>query len=182
MFRSIALLVRVSGRLLALLVLSATLAACGASWRNRKKSDDHSLAKKITIHVVMSPTVANNDSGLAAAVVDALSTDLLKRGYEAPIEVAEPGQKPPVPRIELQMVESTAGSPEMRGAGQFAGVPGTEIAGASSITVDCYVVAANGKTTFQGRVSGVTLGNTTGYDAVEAGESVGLSIASAVAE
>jgi hypothetical protein len=109
-----------------------------------------------------------------------------------PIEVAKPGDKPPVPRIELQMVESSGGNTAMRGAGQFAGavpVPGsgavgigTGIAGASSIVVDCYVVAANGKVTFQGRVSGATLGNTTGYDAVEAGERVGSSIASTIAD
>jgi hypothetical protein len=158
------------------------LAACGAGWRNQVKSDEHALPKKITIYVAMSPAVANSESGLAAAVVDALSTDLIKRGYEAPIEIAAPGEKPPVPRIELRMVASSAGSPEMRGAGQFFGVPGMETAGASSITVDCYVVAANGKTTFKGRVNGSTYGNTTGCDAVLAGEQVGLSIASAVAE
>ena len=167
---------------IALAVLAVVLAACGAGWSGKVKSDDHELPKKITIYVAMSPAVANNDSGLAAAVVDALSTDLIKRGYEAPIEVAAPGDKPPVPRLELQIVESEGGNTEMRGAGQFLGVPGTEIAGASSISVDCYVVAANGKTTFKGRVNGGTFGNTTGYDAVVAGEQVGLSIASAVAE
>jgi hypothetical protein len=181
-FRHIAPLTRVSSRLLALALLSVGLSVCGAGWRNKLKSADHSLPKKITIYVAMSPAVANSDSGLAAAVVDALATDLIKRGYDAPIEVAKAGEKPPVPRIELQMVESTAGSTEMRGAGQLAGVPGMEVAGASSIVVDCYVVAANGKVTFQGRASGLTMGNTTGYDAVEAGERVGLSIASEVSE
>jgi hypothetical protein len=130
----------------------------------------------------MSRAVANSDSGLAAAVIDALSTDLIRRGYTVPIEVWKPGDVPPVPRLELQIVESSGGDTVMRGAGQLAGVPGTEIAGAGSISVDCYVVAANGKVTFQGRVSALTLGNTTGYDAVEAGERVGLSIASAVAD
>jgi hypothetical protein len=167
------------------------LGACSAGWRVREKADAHQLPKHVTIYVVMSDQVAATDSGLAAAVVDALATELMKRGHEAPIEVAKLGEKVPVPRIELQIVGSQGGNAEMRGAGQFGGVlgapgaavgAGAGVAGASSITVDCYVVQANGNVTFRGRIGGASLGNTTGYDAVEAGEAVGLKIASSIAD
>jgi hypothetical protein len=59
---------------------------------------------------------------------------------------------------------------------------GATVASASGVTVDCYVVSESGEVTFKGRVAGSTLGNTTGYDAIEAGERVGLSIASEVSD
>lgn len=174
-----------------LLVFGTALAGCGAPWHVRDRSSDHRVPKRVTLYVAMSPAVAESDSGLAAAVVDALATELHRRGYEVSTEVAQPGEKPPVPRVELQIVDSKGGNTTMRGAGQFAGVfglpgaavgAGTGIAGASSITVDCYVVADRGNTTFRGRLSAMSIGNTTGYDAVEAGERVGLKIASEIVE
>jgi hypothetical protein len=66
-----------AGWLLALAVLSLAVAACGAGWRGKVKSEHHKLPRKITLYVAMSPAVAEGDSGLAAAVVDALSTDLI---------------------------------------------------------------------------------------------------------
>ncbi|HEX6277359.1 MAG TPA: hypothetical protein VFZ53_30160 [Polyangiaceae bacterium] len=184
---------RFVGRLLAgvSLALWTTLAGCGAAWLVEEKTEHHALPRRVTLYVAMSPAVAEADSGLAAAVVDALSSRLTQRGYEVPIVVARLDEKPPVPRLELQIVDSAGGDTVMRGAGQFGGVfglpasaagVGTGIAGASHITVDCYVVSAAGVTTFRGRVSASTFGNTTGHDAIEAGETVGLSIARTVAE
>jgi len=173
------------------LALGTALSGCGAAWLVEEKAEHHELPRRVTLYVAMSPAVVEADSGLAAAVVDALSTRLTQRGYEVPIAVARLGEKPPVPRLELQIVDSAGGDTVMRGAGQFGGilgVPGSAagvgagIAGASYITVDCYVVSAAGVTTFRGRVSASTFGNTTGHDAIEAGETVGLSIARTVAD
>jgi hypothetical protein len=178
-------------RVVVVMAVCAVVSGCGAAWLVEEKADNHRLPKRVTLYVAMSPAVAEADSGLAAAVVDALSMRLTQHGYEVPIVVARLGEPAPVPRIELQIVESSGGDTVMRGAGQFGGLlgapggavgAGAGIAGASQITVDCYVVSAAGATTFRGRVSAATFGNTTGYDAIEAGETVGLSIARTVAD
>ena len=80
-------------------LLCVVFCAWCAGWRVRKKVDAHQLPKHVTIYVVMNDQVAATDSGLAAAVVDALATDLMKRDHEASIEVAKLGEKVPSTRV-----------------------------------------------------------------------------------
>lgn len=146
------------------------------------------LPKKIPLYVAISPAVENaDDGGLIAALVESLERDLREDGYEVALLVARPDEKPPVPRIELQVLEASGGNRQLRGAGNLSGVfvpvvgLATTLGGAGKVVVDCYVVQGEPpKVTYSARFSAGTIGeSTTGYSTSGA-ESTGSRIASAI--
>jgi hypothetical protein len=146
------------------------------------------LPKKIPLYVAISRAVENaDDGGMIAALVESLESDLREDGYEVAILVARADESPPVPRIELQVLEADGGNQKLRGAGNLGGVfvpvvgLATSLAGAGRVVVDCYVVQGNPpQVTFSRRFAAGTFGeSTTGYSTSGA-ESTGSRIASAI--
>jgi hypothetical protein len=146
------------------------------------------LPKKIPLYVAISPAVENtDDGGLIAALVESLEADLREDGYEVAILVAGADEKPPVPRIELQVLSADGGNQKLRGAGNLGGVfvpvvgLATTFGAAGRVVVDCYVVQGEpAKVTYSARFAAGTIGESaTGYSTSGA-ESTGRRIASAI--
>ena len=159
------------------LVLGALGCSSLVAWRNSSRLPGHRLPQKIAIYVAISPNVsAADDGGNVAALVDALEARLRESGREVSVVPARPNEVPPAPRIELQVLGTDRGNPEMRGAGQLFGVwAASSDEDFSKIVVDVYAVPANGPPTFSGRVTGVTFGS---YGSnVDGADSAGASIA-----
>lgn len=164
--------------------------ACNSlvTWRNIAQSPQYQLPQAITIYVAVSPTVsAGDDGGNVLALVDGLESGLRGSGREVSVLAARADEKPPLPRIELQVQSSDGGDPTMRGAGELVGFFGlagavaqsaTSVAGSSKVVVDVYVVPASGTTTFSARVAGMTFGNASDSGNVAGAQSAGNSIAS----
>jgi hypothetical protein len=141
------------------------------------------LPTEVTLYVAVSDAVADADTGVVLALVDALETDLREEGYQVTVLAARPDERPPRPRLEVQVVASDGGDETLRGAGQFGGLFGLTgsavgiaamVSGASDIEVEYYVVSANGgKPTVQGQLSAGSIGD----DAADAGKSAGHAIA-----
>lgn len=136
------------------------------------------------MYVAVSDRVAKTDSGNVAAMVDALETDLREHGRLVTIEAARLDEKPPVPRLELQVWDSDSGDAGMRGAGHLTGLltpVGTAlvVGGGGSMLVHAYVVNANGAR-YLGRFSSGSFGAVTEVE-VAAGERTGHAIASKLA-
>jgi hypothetical protein len=116
-----------------------------------------------------------------------LDDELRERGFHPTIVVARHDEKPPLPRIEVQVLSADWGNRGMRGAGNLAAMavpPATvvAIAGGGSMLVDCYVVQADSQVTYSGRFKAGTFGSDgAGYDTVHA-EHAGRSIAVSVAD
>jgi hypothetical protein len=165
-------------------LLAGLLSACARPWARTKPS--HPLPQQISIYVAISDEVAaSNDGGSIAALVEALDDDLRERGYQPVIIAAHPAEKPPLPRIELQVLSADWGSRGMRGAGNLAGMAAAPagvvaVAASGSLVVDCYVVQADSSVTFNRRYQASTLfTDHDGYDTAGA-ERTGRSIAMAV--
>ncbi len=167
-----------------LLALPLLFACASRPWPRTTPS--HPLPRQISIYVAITDDVAaSNDGGSIAALVEALDDHLRERGYQPVIVGARADEKPPLPRIELQVLSADWGSRGMRGAGNLAGTVAAPagviaIAATGSLVVDCYVVQADSKVTFRQRYQASTLFTShNGYDTAGA-ERTGRSIALAV--
>jgi hypothetical protein len=107
------------GRLV-LLVLSFVV-ACGPPRPAKTPLVPHA----VTVYVAVSDAAAKTDSGNVAAMVDAIEAKLTKEGYLVTIVAARSDERPPVPRLELQVLSSDSGSATARGAGDLTGFFGT---------------------------------------------------------
>ncbi len=124
---------------------------------------------------------------MIAALVESLEADLREDGHEVAILVARADEAPPVPRIELQVIQADGGNQKLRGAGNLGGVLipvvglAASLGAAGGIVVDCYVVQGPpAQVTFSRRFAAGTFGeSTTGYSTSGA-ESTGSRIASAI--
>lgn len=173
-------------RLAALLAVMGSV-GCATYWAKKEQADDYSLPRKVTLYVVMSDEVADGDSGLAAAVVETLEADLKEDGYAVELVVARKGEAPPVPRIELQILDSRSGSAGARNTANvlWGTLPGgvASIAAADSIAIDCRVVLDRAsKPVFSGRIKNQILAGSTGQDGVAMGRKVGEEIADTLAD
>lgn len=158
------------------LVLPSALAACGP----RKPAVVAMFPGEVTLYVAVSNQVAKNDHGNVAAMVDAIDSDLHDDGRVTTIVGARLDEKPPVPRIELQVMSSSGANLEVRGAGNLGlllGPVGTAFAGGmGDILVDAYAVQVDGRSAYLGRYSANSFG-ALGDETVAAGERVGHRIA-----
>jgi hypothetical protein len=143
----------VGGRRALLLGAASCLFGCGL----RK---DSVLAREfpheVTLYVAISDKVAKNDSGNVAAMIDVLEQELRAEGRLVTVIAAHDDEKPPLPRIELQVRESDGGDARMRGAGHLMNSPvGTALvaAGGGAMLVDAFVVTAAGQGRHLGRFS-----------------------------
>jgi hypothetical protein len=101
------------------------------------------FGRQVTIYVAITPEVEKNDTGNVAAMVDALEADLREAGYEVSIVAARADEKPPVPRVEIQVMGSDSGDARARGAGNLMGglIGATMVlANLGSMLVDTYWV------------------------------------------
>ncbi len=164
----------------ALALLSALgLPSCGVGANSVLARD---FPREVTVYVAVSERVAKTDSGNVAAMVDALEADLRENGRFVNIVGARPGEKPPVPRVELQVWDSDSGDAGLRGAGQMMMSPvGTALVagGSGSMVVHAYVVNAKGAS-YLGRFSHGSFGAVTEVE-IAAGERTGHAIASKLA-
>ncbi len=136
--------------------------------------------REVTIYVAITPEVAESDTGNVAAMVDALEADLREAGYAVTIVGARSDEKPPVPRVEIQVMSSDSGNAKARGAGQLlGGAVGTAIAIANggSMLVDTYwVPGGTAPARYLSRYGGSSFGSSSEAE-VAAGNRVGHSIA-----
>jgi hypothetical protein len=136
--------------------------------------------REVTIYVAITPAVAKSDTGNVAAMVDAVEAQLREAGYMPTIVAARADEKPPVPRVEIQVMTSDSGDAQMRGAGNLmGGVVGATIAIANggSMLVDAYwVPGGTAPARYLRRYRGSSFGAVS-EEAVAAGDSVGHSIA-----
>ncbi|HET9953657.1 MAG TPA: hypothetical protein VFQ61_04100 [Polyangiaceae bacterium] len=166
---------------------------CGTWWSETHRTPNYKLPQRLTIYLAVNERVARtDDGGIIAAMVEALEDDLREEGYAVQVLGARLGEKPPVPRIELQVTDTTPENGKLRGAGELVGIVGGSVVtagglagggmvvGASGrVVVECYVVTGpNHHATFAGRLAAHSWGTTTGRDSVSAGERAGHEIAS----
>ena len=141
--------------------------------------------REVTVYVAVSDRVAKTDSGNVAAMVDALEADLREDGRVVTIVAARLDERPPVPRVELQVRDSDSGDAELRGAGKISGllmpITGAALVGAGtgSMQVDAYVVTSANRSRLLGRYSGSSFAALSD-ESVAAGDRVGHSIASSL--
>ena len=114
------------------------------------------LGREVTVYVAVTNAVAKNDTGNVAAMVDAIESDRREEGRSVTIVAARPDERPPGPRLEVQVLDSDSGDATRRGAGDLAGFfsGGSMLAGVGStairssgsgkIVVDAYVVRGPG--------------------------------------
>jgi hypothetical protein len=158
---------------------------CGGVGRGSALAVD--FPREVTVYVAVSQRVAKNDTGNVAAMVDALEADLRADGRFVTIIAARLDEAPPVPRVEIQVRDSSAGNAELRGAGQLSGLlmPLTGVAlvgaGNGSMEVDAYVVTRDNRSRLLGRYSSSGFGAIS-EESVAAGDRVGHSVASALEE
>jgi hypothetical protein len=135
----------------------------------------------VTVYVAVSARAAQQDTGNVAAMVDTLESDLREVGRSVAIVAARLDERPPLPRIEVQVRSSASGDAQLRGAGQLSQlmspVTGAALygAGTGSMTADVYVVRRANEPTYLGRFSSSSFGAMSDT-AVAAGERVGHQI------
>jgi hypothetical protein len=162
----------------------AALAVVGCT--PRKPPLVAAFRNEVTIYVAVSNQVAKTDSGNVAAMVDTIESELREEGRSVSIVAARLDERPPVPRVELQVASSDSGDAQLRGAGQLSQllgpVTGVALLGAGSghMRVDAYLVPADGgKARFVGRYESSSFGAISDQETA-AGERVGDSIAHAL--
>lgn len=173
-----------TGRRGALLAVITTVVGCGPQ---RPSAIAQAFPKKeVTIYVAVSARVADSDTGNVSAMVDALEEDLREDGYFVNIEGARLDERPPRPRLEIQVRASDSGDAELRGAGQLTSllVPVAGIAfigaGVGRMEVDAYVVDAKGASQYVGHFRGSSSSSSIDPTAsIHGGLSVGHAIAGA---
>jgi hypothetical protein len=141
---------------------------------------------EVVIYVAVSDQVAKSDTGNVAAMVDTIESELREEGRVVSIVAARLDERPPLPRVEIQVASSDSGDAQLRGAGDLSGllmpVTGVALVGAGSghMRVDAYVVPADGrKARFIGRYESGSFGAISDQETA-AGERVGSSIAAAL--
>lgn len=156
---------------------------CGGVRRGSVLAVD--FPREVTVYVALSRRVARTDSGNVAAMVDALEADLRADGRFVNIVAARLDEAPPVPRVEIQVRDSSAGDAGLRGAGKLSGLlmplAGVALVGAGdgSMRVDAYVVTSDNRARLLGRFSSSGFGATS-EESVAAGDRLGHSLASAL--
>jgi hypothetical protein len=172
------------GRWPALGALLVGALACGP----KHPADWPKLGHEVTIYVAVSRQVAETDTGNVAAMVDVIESGLHEDGHVVSVEGARRGERPPVPRIEIQVQDSDSGNAKLRGAGNLSQllfpVTGVAIIGAGSghILVDVYLVPGHEqRARFVGRFAGASGGSAL-EDAVTAGTEAGNEVLDAIRE
>lgn len=138
--------------------------------------------EQVTIYVAVSARVAKTDTGNVSAMVDALEADLKEAGRLVSIEGARLGEKPPLPRLEIQVRDSDSGDAQLRGAGQLTQLlsPLTSLAliaaGGGNMVADVYIVDEGDRSQYVGHFTGGSFGAVTEVE-IAAGERVGHQIA-----
>ena len=141
--------------------------------------------RDVTVYVAVSQRVAKTDSGNVAAMVDALEADLRADGRVVTIVAARLDEAPPVPRVEIQVRDSSSGDAQLRGAGRLSGmlmpVVGVALTGAGdgSIEVDAYVVTSDNRARALGHYASSSFGATS-EESLAAGDRLGHSLASSL--
>jgi hypothetical protein len=97
----------------------------------------------VTVYIAMSDAAAETDTGNVAAMVEALEAKLTKEGYVVTIVAARRDERPPVPRLELQVLSSDSGDATARGAGNLVGLFGAAGLVGSAAAVGGGVVASS---------------------------------------
>lgn len=174
---------------IAAFALALSSVGCSTSWHKLEHTREHRLPKQIPIYLIVSDNVAGvNDHGLVLAMVDALEVDLRERGHSVSLVPAHPDETPPVPRVELQVLEQERANAGMQGAGALAFVFGplgaaagtaATLAGRGNVIVDCYVVNRESRVTFSGRLE--AFDSNQQQAAISAGENAGRAIARSLA-
>lgn len=160
--------------------LLATLPGCA----QRKPPLLALFPNEVVVYVAVSNQVARTDTGNVAAMVDTIESELRGQGRIVSIVAARLDEKPPVPRVEIQVASSDSGDAQLRGAGKISQLLGplTGVAlvgaGSGSMRVDAYVVAKGpGQTRLLGRYQSSSFAAIS-EEATAAGERVGSNIAS----
>lgn len=136
----------------------------------------------VTVYVAVSARAAQQDTGNVSAMVDTLEADLRDVGRSVAIVAARLDEKPPLPRIEVQVRSSDSGDAQLRGAGQLTQLlsPVTGVAlygaGTGTMTTDVYVVPRANQPTYLGRFSGSSFAAMSDAS-IAAGQRVGHLIA-----
>lgn len=167
------------GARLRALLLSGLLLGCGPKAGSVLARD---FPREVTIYVAVSDRVAKTDSGNVAAMVDALEADLRDEGRLVTIVGARLDERPPVPRLELQVWDSDSGNARLRGAGELTGLlspVGSALvaAGGGEMVVHVYVVTSAQSARYLGRFSSGSFGAASEAE-IAAGERTGHKIAS----
>ncbi len=158
------------------------LSGCGIPrWSDRVRAADYVLPRRIPIYVVVTEQVAKEDRhGAVLALATTLESELLDHGYDTQV-VAATDDAPPVPRIELQVINVTPGNRALNNHFMRTASLGTaavSLAGHGGVVVRCFVVtSADGPPVFSGQVS-----DGAGEDAIGPAEDVAGSIADALLE
>jgi hypothetical protein len=164
-----------------LLLLLVALGALGCAPRKSVVVAQY-FPHEVTVYVAVSARVGQSDRGNVAAMVDALEADLREGGSLVSILGARLDERPPVPRLEIQVRDSDSGEPVLRGAGQLTQLmsPLTGLAlvggGGGSMDVDAYIVDKDNVAHYVGHFESGSFGATTEVD-VAAGDRVGHAIA-----
>lgn len=146
----------------------------------------------VTVYIAMSDAAAETDTGNVAAMVEALEAKLTKEGYVVTIVAARRDERPPVPRLELQVLSSESGDAAVRGAGNLVGLFGAAglvgsvaaVGGGvvvsserGTMLVDAYVVRGGDEPAlYLGRISSKAQAGGA-EDAIDAGRGAGNAIA-----
>jgi hypothetical protein len=162
----------------------AFVVAAASCWLGCGLHKDSVLARnfphEVALYVAISDKVAKSDSGNVAAMLDVIEQELRAEGRLVTIIAAHDDEKPPLPRIELQVRESDAGDARMRGVGHLMNSPvgsALVIGGGGAMVVDAFVVTAVGQGRHLGRFSHGSFGAVS-EEEVAAGHRTGGAIAS----
>jgi hypothetical protein len=165
-----------------LVLLMGLVVACGP----KRPAKAPLLPPAVAVYVAITDQVAKTDTGNIAAMVDVIEADLRDAGRSVTIVAARQDERPPVPRLELQVMGSDSGNATMRGAGNLGGffgagvgLAGTAVAfaGRGTISVDAYVVPNGvGPAVYLGRIESSSFGAMSD-EAIVAGERAGHAIA-----
>jgi hypothetical protein len=158
------------------LVLAATLVvACGP----RKPPLVAVFPREINVYVSVTDRVAKSEDGNVSSMVDAIESDLRDEGRVANIVPAHRGQRPPLPRLELQVMDSNSGDTGLHAAGYLLGGAvgaGLMLGSLGHMQVDVYLVAGDGsRPHYLGRFEGSSFGAMS-EESIAAGQEVGHSI------
>jgi hypothetical protein len=164
-------------------VLLAALLGLGACKPQRSAAMAEYFPGEVTVYVAVSTRVAQTDSGNVAAMVDTLEADLREAGNLVGIVGARLDERPPLPRLEIQVRDSDSGDSQLRGAGQLTQLlmPVTGVAlvgaGGGTMVADVYIVDTRNVAHYVGHFSSGSFGAVTEVE-IAAGERVGHAIAS----
>jgi hypothetical protein len=163
-------------------IAGLVLTACGVVACHPKPPLLSLFTREVNLYVAVSDRVAKTDTGNISAMVETLEADLEDAGRIVNIVPARLDEKPPFPRLELQVMSSDSGDAQMRGAGHLSQLlsPITGVAligaGTGSMLVDVYIVSGDGRhPRYLGRYSGSSFGTITDAS-IEAGKDVAHQI------